>query len=245
MKLPDWLSKPEQLKSTTPEAQPQKESTMDYVKGIDVSHYTVGVDFRAAKADGVQFCYAKATDGNGTVDSEFRNFRSQVKDAGLLFGGYHFLRYDYDIQKQIDLFLGTLAGVPGELQPVLDVEWDNTSSDLGYHDGDHGGTRQTLDEAGAIKAANAIRVLQKAGYSPLIYTNAYFFTEQFQTVFPFFSCPLWISNYQAKTLADVVMPPAWNSAAIWQYKGDKPGYGVDEMDFNYLVSGDLNSLVKK
>lgn len=220
-------------------AEPKGETKVETrLKGIDTSHFTKGVKWKDVAADGNVFAIAKAFDGRGSVDSEYENSKKAAKDVGLLFGGYGFFRFDYSITEQAKGFMKVIGPAHGEIEPTVDIEWDKYSQ--------HYGEGKAMDAEAASRAAQFIRILLSEGYKPQVYSNYYFFNAG-KNAEDFAKCPLWISNYQAKTLAEVKIPKPWSKAHFWQYKGDKPGYGVDKMDFNYFLGGreELNKLVRR
>lgn len=60
------------------------------VHGIDISKYQGDVDWRAARADGVEFVYIKATEGGDRLDERFHENWRGARDAGIPHGAYHF-----------------------------------------------------------------------------------------------------------------------------------------------------------
>ena len=60
--------------------------------GVDVSHYQGTINWHAASAAGVAFAFCKATEGTTWTDPNFAANHGAAKAAGLVVGGYHFLR---------------------------------------------------------------------------------------------------------------------------------------------------------
>src|SRR5690348_10467603 len=59
--------------------------------GIDVSSFQgTGVSWTTAKAGGVSFAWAKATEGAGVNDADFSFNMSNGKAAGVVMGAYHY-----------------------------------------------------------------------------------------------------------------------------------------------------------
>lgn len=179
------------------------------VRGIDLSHHNGEVDF-AKVADSVAdvgFVYLKATEGTDFIDPAFvRNARMSVA-AGLPTGAYHFFRYDTDGELQALNFLHALKGRGLSLPPAIDVE------DWGNPDGH--ATALIVERLRAMTGC-----LERAGYSPLIYTNLDGYHRLIKGNFD--HLPLWISSFSDPPLdAD----PANVSWSVWQYshRGDIPG----------------------
>lgn len=96
------------------------------ILGYDVSHWRV-VDPKRARAEGMRFVLCKATESTTFIDP---TYRSQVLGgalAGLLAGGYHFLRPGNGAG-QCDYFLSTVGDPDGKLC-ALDVE-DGSYADV-------------------------------------------------------------------------------------------------------------------
>ena len=191
-------------------------------RGIDVSKWQAGIDYKAVVANGFRFVFAKASDGLSGKDGSFQEHRKNAKAAGLLFGSYHFFRFDVDPILQANNYLGAIGNVQsGELPPVLDLEWDRYSQN--YTDG------KTMDESAAQNALKWLeRIEAETGMVPIIYTNYYFF-QGFKNPERFAKYTPWIPAYN--TTADKVkIPPPWKSLVFWQYSEKLTMGGVDAVD---------------
>jgi hypothetical protein len=96
-------------------------------RGIDVSHYQGTVDWQGVRMAGIQFAFAKATEGVTWTDPEFGTNWPGMRAAGLLRGAYHFFEPNDDAGQQAAFFLQTVQLEAGDLPPVLDVETEGTS----------------------------------------------------------------------------------------------------------------------
>jgi GH25 family lysozyme M1 (1,4-beta-N-acetylmuramidase) len=104
---------------------PAAAGQMAYIEGVDVSHYQGSPDWAAAKADGVRFVIAKATEGQNFVDDQYANNMAQADSLLLPFTAYHFARPDTtanDAVLEADHFLAVAALQGKHLVPVLDLE---------------------------------------------------------------------------------------------------------------------------
>lgn len=99
---------------------------------IDLSHWNTKFDAVKVAAVGIVGVILKATQGKGSLDSTFTARRQQARDAGLLFGAYHFGVND-DGFEQAEHFLDSVRPVDDELL-VLDYE-------------PHGPSQMTLKQA--------------------------------------------------------------------------------------------------
>ncbi len=169
------------------------------VKGIDVSYYQGDIDWPAARADGVEFAFIRAGDGTGYIDSRFEQNWGAAAAQGILRGAYQFFRPDEDPLAQADIMLGKLAGSPGELPPVIDVE-------------DDGGLAPEAVEA-AVRAW-IDRVRPVVGREPIIYTGFYFWRDQVGAP-DLTGSPLWHAQYTTAACPNIA--PPWPDWAFWQF----------------------------
>ena len=91
--------------------------------GIDISLYQKGLDFNAAKAEGVEYAIIKCSESTFT-DPEFENNYAAAKKAGLAVGAYHFLgsKTIEGVKKEAKYCLSVLEGKQFEYPIFLDVE---------------------------------------------------------------------------------------------------------------------------
>ena len=61
------------------------------VRGVDVSVYQGGIDWKTLAEQGISFAFIKATEGSSSVDPNFCWNYSQARQSGLRIGAYHFL----------------------------------------------------------------------------------------------------------------------------------------------------------
>ncbi len=93
------------------------------VHGIDISKYQGTVDWRAAKAGGVEFVYIKATEGGDRLDERFHENWRGARDAGIPHGAYHFFYWCRPGIEQARWFIKNVPQDALSLPPVLAVEW--------------------------------------------------------------------------------------------------------------------------
>jgi GH25 family lysozyme M1 (1,4-beta-N-acetylmuramidase) len=89
--------------------------------GVDVSGYQGSVDWPTVSAAGITFAVAKITEGTAYVDGAWAANRTGIRAAGIIPGGYHFLRSTSDPAAQARAFLNALGDPTGYLA-ALDVE---------------------------------------------------------------------------------------------------------------------------
>ena len=176
-------------------------------EGIDVSSYQGTVDWAQAKAAGLHFAFAKATQGTSIVDPEFAANWSGIRAAGLVRGAYHFMDPNEDAAAQAEHFLATVKLEAGDLPPVLDIEVSGGMSVAGLDDAVH----TWLEKVAAA-----------TGVQPIIYSDDSFLGTDLAKGFGDY--PLWIAAYSP----DPPAPPAgWTAWTFWQYSDTGTVSGVD------------------
>lgn len=172
---------------------------------IDASHYQTSIDFARLKAAGIPAIIHKATEGRYMRDELFVPRRALAKQAGLLYGAYHF-GTNGDVDTQVANFLSVWQ--PGDL-PVLDVELS----------GKDGATSMSLAQAEAWVE----RVINRTKQVPMIYGGGNYLRDVLRpTAASLLSrCPLWWAQYTVKP--PTVLPSAWSRWALWQYTDGKAG----------------------
>ncbi|WP_345528390.1 glycoside hydrolase family 25 protein [Nocardioides endophyticus] len=203
--------KPEVPEGPTGAAYPPKRR----LDGVDTSHYQGGrVDLKAARAEGLQWWYVKATEGTTFVDPTYDRRVRQARKAGVPVGAYHFARPDRgDAADEARFFLATADIRAGDMLPMLDLE----SSE--------GLSPSELTTWTGTWVRTVTRHLAGLGLRgrPIIYTP--FNLEKG------FGCFCWVARYSNDFRAPVV-PRPWQRAVIWQHSNGKygpvkhvPGFG--------------------
>ena len=169
-------------------------------KVIDIYHGD-GVapgGFVQARAFGILGVIHKASEGSATSDETYARRRTMAKDAGLLWGAYHFIR-PVDTSKQVDLFLRTS-------QPDQD-----TLLALDYE----------VDSVGLDQARDFIeQVESRVGRSVVLYSGNTIKEKLGNRIDPWWGAHrLWLAQYGSNPR----VPPSWAKAWLWQYTGDGQG----------------------
>jgi lysozyme len=192
------------------------------IQGIDVSHYQGTVDWPQVKAVGIQFAFAKATEGVTLLDPEFATNWAGMKAAGLLRGAYHFFEPNDDAGQQATFFLSTVQLESGDLPPVLDVETAAATSEALWQ-----GVQTWLDQ---VEAATGVR--------PILYLNKSFANE-YDAPSSLAAYPLWLAQYEVEI---PTLPNGWTTWLLWQYSQTGTIDGVSgSVDFDQL-NGPLSGL---
>jgi lysozyme len=195
---------------------------------VDLSHHNTVTDFSEAANAGVVGVIHKATQGTDFVDATYDAHRARAKDAGLLWGAYHFARTD-DVDRQVDHFLSVANCGPGELL-VLDFEPNATEGSM------------TLSEAERF----VTMVRDRTGRFPGLYSGQSYLREIVggNVTTALSKCWLWIARYGP---ALPLVPAAWQGFTLWQYTDGNAGMqphqvpGIGRCDRDKF-NGDVRSL---
>ncbi|MGQ4515604.1 GH25 family lysozyme [Streptomyces sp. DW26H14] len=142
------------------------------IKGIDVSNYQAAT----WSTSGLSFAFAKATEGHTVIDSAQSAHAERARNAGLVFGQYHFM-WPGDVKAQAEWFAEKSVTVEGDL---MAVDWEKTGS---------GTMASNADKDALIKAIKALRPGHKVG----LYTNTSSWLHIDRT--SYFGDFLWIAEY--------------------------------------------------
>ena len=208
---PEPKKKPQKPEGPAGTAYPSKRR----LDGVDTSHHQGGrIDLKAARADGLQWWYVKATEGTTFTDPTYARRVRQARKAAVPVGAYHFARPDRgDAVDEARFFLATADIRAGDMLPMLDLESSEGLSP----------TELTAWTGAWVRTVT--RHLDGLGLKgrPIIYTP--FNLEKG------FGCYCWVARYSNDFRAPVV-PRPWQRAAIWQHSNgrygpvrDVPGFG--------------------
>lgn len=180
---------------------------------IDISHHQENVDFERVRADGIVGVVHKASEGLTFTDKVYAERRARARDAGLLWGAYHF-GVGADGSDQADAFLR--AAEPD----------DETLLVLDYEPNPHGLT-MTLNQAREFVEHVSI----VTGRYPGLYAG-YMIKEQLggtAAIDPVLSkCFLWIAQYGPPRPLNI--PATFGTWTIWQYTDGVHGVGPYSVD---------------
>ncbi len=183
--------------------------------GIDVSHHSGAVDWKAVHADGYDFVYLKATEGVDAADPTFRQRWAALGQLDLARGAYHFYVTEDDPKQQAEFFLSQVNHQAGDLIPVVDIEM------IG-----HGTTGDLVKKLHIFLDL----VEQQIGVKPILYTSPAFWDQHLDDSFSGY--PLWVAEYQVDSPK---LPQGWSTYLMWQFAGDAEVAGVEhEADLSKL-----------
>lgn len=175
------------------------------VHGIDLSRFQSGVDWAAARANGVNFAFIKATEGGDLVDPLFADHWRGAAAAGIPRGAYHFFYHCRPAAEQARWFIAHVPRTPGALPPVLDMEWTPTSP-----------TCRIRRDPSTIRAEARIflaAVTAHYGQRPVIYSTVDFFQDNH--LWHLDGVDFWLRSVAAHP-QDVYAGQHWT---FWQYSG--------------------------
>jgi lysozyme len=193
-------------------------------QGIDVSHYQGAVSWPEVFQAGIQFAFAKATDGLTWVDPQFAVNWPGMKAAGLLRGAYHFFEPADAAAAQAEFFLQNVQLETGDLPPALDVETPASSSTALWQ-----GVETWLQTVAAA-----------TGMKPFLYV-APDFADQYLAPASLAAYPLWIADYVAAS--QPTLPAGWSDWLIWQQSEGGSVSGVTGSVDLDRINGSIASLV--
>lgn len=98
------------------------------IHGIDAARYQGEITWSKAAAAGIRFGWLKATEGGDLADPAYGMNSAGARAAGVPVGAYHFYFFCRTPEEQARWFIQNVPRVPGDLPPVLDMEWNHQSS---------------------------------------------------------------------------------------------------------------------
>ena len=170
------------------------------VEGMDVSVFQGEVDFAAARRDGIESVYIRASYGPGGVDARFIQNCAAAEAAGLPFGLYHYLEAQdpEGARREADNFVSLLRTQNYACRPALDFE-----------------NYRGLDSRQATAAALAFleRVEELTGQTPMIYADGYAASAKLEEAVAAY--PLWLAQWDVEAPSLAGTP--WQDWMGWQY----------------------------
>ena len=158
-------------------------------EGVDVSRHQGDINWKAARASGIEFAYIKVTEGIGYVDPRVDAHLTGARQANVIPGLYHFGRPDTNTGKQDGEHFGNelnarSAAGPGNLPPCLDLEETKPNQFAG------------IDLVGWVSEflATARRVTGRRQF--MLYVSAAYARDRLGGLgWLDADCPRWIANY--------------------------------------------------
>lgn len=214
------LSTHQQSKAINPQ------SSVNMLKGIDISHYQGNFVTELAGSNTLDFVICKATQGLTYVDGKFLENWNMLKSEGHIRGAYHFYDAKEDGRQQALHFINTVGDISdADITPVVDIEGaslNNLSDQTTVQ-------KIALIEKGMFDLLNTLH--KHYGRKPIVYTN-YTFAQKYLVNKRFSEYPLWLAQYTSAHKPKV--PNVWLQTGfkIWQ-KSDS--YKLDSTDLDFDV----------
>lgn len=185
------------------------------VFGIDISHHQGRVNWDRLKSSEVDFIFMKSSEGGESKDSMFRFNWAMARTLQIKSGAYHYFTFCRSGSDQARNFLEAVSLVPGDLPPVIDLEFGGNCK------------RNVFNRERLISEIEVFLKLVEEKYcSPvLIYTTNEFYKDYISGKFP--NNPVWIREV-------LVQPhlPDNKDWTFWQYRVDTLSGVKGEVDMN-------------
>lgn len=170
------------------------------VEGMDVSVFQGEINFAAARQDGIESVYIRASYGLRGVDERFAQNCANAQAAGLPFGLYHYLEATdpQGARQEAEHFVSLIRPVSYACRPVLDFE--------NYRNMNAG-------QSTATALAFLERVEELTGQTPMIYADGYAITAKLEA--PVAEYPLWVAQWGVSS--PDLSGSSWDAWTGWQY----------------------------
>jgi lysozyme len=203
--------------------------TAGTIKGVDVSTFQGAVDWTKVKAAGIDFAFARISDGTANPDDQFTANWKGMKAAGVVRGAYQYWEAGVDPTAQANLVassLKTAGGLEaGDLPVVMDIETA-------------GGASAATIEANMKTWLAAVQL--STGLKPLIYTSEGTYPI---TATTYDTYDLWVANYVTSSTACPIMPVGWTQWVFWQNSDTGTVNGITGNVDTDLFNGTLAQLM--
>ena len=172
---------------------------------IDLSHWnTIPQSLVAARDSGVRGVIHKATEGTGTVDNKLGARFNMARDAGMLWGMYHFIRPGR-IADQADFFVRTAVPLIDQ-HTLLALDYEDADVSLGQCEQWISKVEVLTGHSVVLYSGHVLKDKIKAGDIPGALVER----------------RLWLAQY---TTGKPTLPKGWSKYWLWQWsdKGTVPG----------------------
>lgn len=180
----------QQFKTSPPYVDPERYP----IRGIDVSSHNGLMNLDAAAAEGIEFIFIKASEGDTFRDENFRINYEKASHAGLKIGAYHFFRFDCGGVSQGRNLLKAIGSRKLDLGIAIDIE--------------KAGNPDDVDSTLIVQRLYAmVDYLNLSGYKVCIYSNREGYYDYVNNALP--GACLWICSFHP-----VPIEAEWT---FWQY----------------------------
>jgi lysozyme len=167
---------------------------------LDLSHHNTVTDWEAIRASGIVGVIHKATEGSSYVDDQYASRRTAARNAGLLWGAYHFLRPG-DMVAQAEHFLEQAY----DRDDVL-LAADHEDAGVSLDD-----LKQWLEHVHTMTGRRAV-----------IYSGHVLKEQSVDYDAELAEYDLWLAHYSSAPS----WPPTWDEPWLWQYTDHESCPGV-------------------
>ncbi|WFU50709.1 GH25 family lysozyme [Sinorhizobium terangae] len=197
------------------------------IRGLDVSHWSGEIDWKAAKEDGLTFAYMKATEGGDFVDDHFEQNWKDARHAGLVTGAYHVVNFCKAAAPQFENIKKNVPKDPSAMPIAVDLEW--------YNDGPILKSQKKCTDINRIqKNLHELLQLIREHYEklPVIFAHERGIRELIANQFNEY--PLWLQDWTKDGTPESTGPSlsGANPWTIWQFAGEVAHFGSNDLDLN-------------
>lgn len=203
------------------------------ILGIDISHWQDQVDFELLRAEGVEFCVVKATQGDYKVDDHFAQHTDGAATAGMRVGAYHWNDPMCSDSGQAALFLDTIKDTPVRfVMPDVEQYWQD------WVEWSKRAITKIISPARIEQNARYMLQACKWSYPTVLYTRLSFIYDYARGILNWVnSVPTMWAQYpyakgrvavswdafktQLPDVSKLKLPPGANDWRFWQFTGDK------------------------
>lgn len=193
--------------------------------GLDVSRHQKDVNWlEVAQHEKPDFVFIKATEGTLIVDPTYARHRRELEEAGITWGAYHFFGHRTSGKEQARNFIKTAGLKPGNIIPVLDIEWHRFMKD----------PKRSVREAKAF----CDEIHRYYGTNPIIYCSTHFYDKYLKKDFSPREYVLWIADYRGA--APDLSWTLWQHTESYRIRGiggkvDRNVFAGTDKEFSKLI----------
>lgn len=205
------------------------------VHGIDVSKYQGNIDWKAAKAAGVDYAFIRVAyrgygdSGNIADDTYYKQNIEGALAAGVPVGVYFFSQAitEKEAVEEAQYILNKIKGYNVTLPVVMDFEFAGTGVGRLYNAG--------LDKAQMTEICLAFcETVKAAGYEPMLYANKVMLTNYLNASQISSQYDIWLAQYTSEATYA-------GDYTFWQYTSSGTVDGISgKVDCNFWYQGTEN-----
>ena len=207
------------------------------VFGTDASFFQGNINWPSVAADGKEFAFVKATEGQNFTDAKFVTNINGASNAGIYVSGYHLATpYTGGVNdaaaEASDFYAATSPYLgAGFMRPALDLERGSELSTTVLSDWVH-------DFMNAFSSLSG-------GVVPVIYMNTNYATNEVNSSVNIYD--LWLANWTNNPNNPPAAPGIWSGVGydLWQYSSSISVDGISGLADGNVFLGDLSEFTAK